>query len=37
MKNKNAIGMIIFNNPLYLVGGCLSAYVHKKFIIKYNN
>lgn len=24
--------MIIFNNPLYLVGACLSAWVHRKFI-----
>lgn len=36
MTNKNAIGMIIFNNPLYLVGACLSAWVHRKYITKYN-
>lgn len=36
MTNKNAIGMIIFNNPLYIVGGCLSAWTHRKFIKKYN-
>jgi hypothetical protein len=35
MVNKNAIGVIVFNNPLYLVGACLSAYVHRKFITKY--
>jgi hypothetical protein len=26
---KNAIGMIIFTNPLYLVGACLSAWTHR--------
>lgn len=36
MTNKNAIGMIIFNNPLYLVGACLSAWVHRKYISKYD-
>ena len=36
MTNKNAIGMIIFNNPLYLVGACLSAWVHRKFITESN-
>jgi len=36
MTNKNAIGMIIFTNPLYLVGACLTAWVHRKFIIQYN-
>lgn len=35
MTNKNAIGMIIFTNPLYLVGACLSAWVHRKFINEY--
>jgi hypothetical protein len=32
MKKNNAICMIIFNNPLYLIGACLSAWVHRKFI-----
>ena len=36
MTSKNAIGMIIFTNSLYLVGACLSAWVHRKFISKYN-
>jgi hypothetical protein len=36
MKNTNAICMIIFNNPLYLVGACLSAWVHRKFINEIN-
>ena len=31
---KNAICMLIFGNELYVVGACLSAYVHKKFIEK---
>jgi hypothetical protein len=35
-KTKNAIGMIIFTNPLYLVGACLSAWTHREFINKYN-
>jgi len=35
-KTKNAIGMIIFKNPLYLVGACLSAWTHREFIKKYN-
>jgi len=35
-KTKNAIGMIIFTNPLYLVGACLSAWTHRQFITKYN-
>lgn len=35
MIKNNAIGMIIFNNPLYLVGACLSAWVHRQFINKY--
>lgn len=34
--NQYAIGMIIFNNPLYLVGACLSAWTHRKFISKLN-
>ncbi len=33
---KNAICMLIFGNELYVVGACLSAYVHKKFIKKNN-
>lgn len=37
MTNKQyAIGMIIFSNPLYLVGACLSAWTHQKFISKLN-
>ena len=36
MKNTNAVCMIIFNNPLYLVGACLSAWVHRKFINEIN-
>ena len=36
MPNKNAIGMIIFSNQLYLVGACLSAWVHRKYISKFN-
>jgi hypothetical protein len=36
MIKYNAIGMIIFNNPLYLVGACLSAWTHRKFIEKYS-
>lgn len=35
-KPKNAIGMIIFTNPLYLIGACLSAWIHREFINKYN-
>lgn len=35
-KTKNAIGMIIFTNPLYIVGACLSAWTHREFIRKYN-
>lgn len=35
-NNKYAISMIIFKNPLYIVGACLSAWVHRKFIEKYN-
>jgi hypothetical protein len=34
--NKYAIAMLIFKNPLYIVGACLSAWVHRKFIHKYN-
>ena len=33
---KNAIGIIIFKNPLYLVGACLSAWTHRKFIMDLN-
>lgn len=33
---KYAICMIIFKNQLYLVGACLSAWVHRKFISQYN-
>ncbi len=33
---KNAICMLIFGNDLYVVGACLSAFVHKKFIEKNN-
>jgi hypothetical protein len=36
MEKKNAIGMIIFKNSLYLVGACLSAWTHRKFINKLN-
>ena len=36
MKNKNAIGIIIFNNPLYIIGACLCSWVHRQFILKYN-
>lgn len=36
INNKYAIAMIIFKNPLYVVGSCLSAWVHRKFINKYN-
>ena len=35
-NNKYAICMIIFKNPLYIVGACLSAWVHRQFIDKYN-
>lgn len=35
-EDKYAIGMIIFKNPLYLVGACLSAWTHRKFIEKYS-
>lgn len=31
-----AICMLVFKNPLYIVGACLSAWVHRKFIIQYN-
>lgn len=34
--SKYCISMIIFTNPLYLVGACLSAWVHRQFITKYN-
>ena len=34
MSITNAIGMIIFKNPLYLVGACLSAWTHRNFISK---
>lgn len=37
VKKPNAICMIIFNNPLYLVGACLSAWVHRKFIKEIGN
>ena len=33
---KNAIGMIIFNNELYVVGACISAFVHKQYIKESN-
>ena len=36
VDKKNAISMIIFTNPIYLVGACLSAYTHKQFINKLN-
>lgn len=36
VKKPNAIAMIIFNNPLYVVGACLSAWVHRQFISKLN-
>lgn len=33
MNKKNfAIAMLIFKNPLYIIGGCLSAWTHRKFI-----
>lgn len=35
-NNKYAICMLIFKNPLYIVGACLSAWVHRQFINKYN-
>ena len=35
-NNKYAICMLIFKNPLYIVGACLSAWVHRQFIIKNN-
>lgn len=31
---KNAIFMLMFGNPVYMVGGCISASIHKKFIKK---
>lgn len=36
INNKYAICMLIFKNPLYIVGACLSAWTHRQFITKYN-
>jgi hypothetical protein len=33
-KKANAVGMIVFKNPLYVVGACLSAWTHRQFIRK---
>ena len=35
-SKSNAIFMIVFNNPLYVVGACLSAWTHRQFILKLN-
>jgi hypothetical protein len=34
--NKNALCMLIFNDVSYIVGGCIAAFTHRKFIDKYN-
>lgn len=36
VNDNYAICMLIFKNPLYIVGACLSAWTHRKFINKYN-